>query len=85
MSLSSTIRGYINAKYDQHPDMFKADLEAVDALRRDAVNVREAHPSGIKKLQAWAAHLVYIGGKFPIDVSPLPLHAARPWALTPRR
>ena len=49
--------------------MFKHDLEVIDALRRDAVNVREPHPSGIKKLQAYAGQLVWVGGKFPIDVS----------------
>lgn len=49
--------------------MFKQDLEVIDALRRDAVNVREPHPSGIKKLQTYAAQLVWVGGKFPIDVS----------------
>ncbi len=48
--------------------MFRHDLEVIDNLRRDAVNVREAHPSGIKKLQAYAAQLVWIGGKFPNDV-----------------
>ncbi|KAL1837052.1 hypothetical protein VTK73DRAFT_4833 [Phialemonium thermophilum] len=68
ISLSSTIRQYISKKYDQHPDMFRHDLEVIDALRRDAVNVREAHPSGIKKLQAYAAQLVWIGGKFPDDI-----------------
>lgn len=49
--------------------MFKHDLEVIDTLRRDAVNVREPHPSGIKKLQAYAAQLAWVGGKFPIDVS----------------
>lgn len=49
--------------------MFKHDLEVIDTLRKDAVNVREVHPSGIKKLQAYAAQLVWVGGKFPIDVS----------------
>ncbi|CAG1959414.1 unnamed protein product [Fusarium graminearum] len=68
LSLASTIRQYINTKYDQHPDMFKHDLEVIDALRRDAVNVREPHPSGIKKLQAYAGQLVWVGGKFPIDI-----------------
>ncbi|KND94256.1 pH-response regulator protein palA/prr-1, partial [Tolypocladium ophioglossoides CBS 100239] len=68
ISLASTIRQYINTKYDQHPDMFKQDLEVVDALRRDAVNVREPHPSGVKKLQAYAGQLAWIGGKFPIDI-----------------
>lgn len=68
LSLASTIRQYINTKYDQHPDMFKRDLEVIDELRRDAVNVREPHPSGLAKLTRYAVQLVWIGGKFPIDV-----------------
>lgn len=68
LSLSSAVRQYISTKYDQHPDMFRQDLEVIESLRRDAVNVREAHASGIKKLQAYAAQLVWIGGKFPIDI-----------------
>jgi len=69
LSLSTAIRQYISKKYDQHPDMFRHDLEVIDTLRRDAVNVREAHPSGINKLQAYAAQLQFIGSKFPIDVT----------------
>jgi programmed cell death 6-interacting protein len=68
LSLSSSIQQYISKKYDQHPDMFRRDLEAIDSLRRDAVNVREAHVSGIKKLQTYAGQLVWMGGKFPIDI-----------------
>ncbi|KAI1139982.1 BRO1-domain-containing protein [Hypoxylon sp. FL0543] len=68
LSLSSAIRQYISTKYDQHPDMFRQDLEVIDALRRDAVNVREPHPSGVARLQAYAGQLVWIGGKFPIDI-----------------
>ncbi|KAG5982369.1 serine/threonine protein kinase prr1 [Claviceps digitariae] len=68
VSLASTIRQYINSKYDQHPDMFKHDLDVIDALRQDAVNVREPHPSGAKKLKAYAAQLTWISGKFPIDI-----------------
>ncbi|ROW06594.1 hypothetical protein VMCG_04254 [Cytospora schulzeri] len=68
VSLATAIRQYISKKYDQHPDMFRQDLEVIDSLRRDATNVREAHPSGIKKLQAYAAQLVWISGKFPIDI-----------------
>lgn len=49
--------------------MFKHDLEAIDKLRADAVNTLEAHVSGVKKITAYAAQLVWIGGKFPIDVS----------------
>lgn len=74
LSLSAVIRNYINHKYDQHPDMFKNDLEIIDDLRRDAVNVREPHPSGIVKLQKYAAQLVWISGKFPIDVRRGSLH-----------
>lgn len=66
--MSSTIRQYINTKYDQHPDMFKPDLQTIDELRRDAVNVREPHPAGIAKLTKYAAQLVWVAGKFPIDV-----------------
>lgn len=69
ITLSSAIKQYISTKYDQHPDMFIRDLETIDNLRVDAVNCLEAHTSGIKKLTAYAAQLVWIGGKFPIDVS----------------
>lgn len=68
IALSASIRQYIAAKYDQHPDMFRHDLEVIDSLRRDAINVREAHQSGIKKLQTYAGQLVWISGKFPNDV-----------------
>ncbi|KAM7212147.1 pH-response regulator protein palA/prr-1 [Rhypophila decipiens] len=67
-SLSAAIQKYISTKYDQHPDMFRHDLEVVDNLRRDAVNIREAHDVGIKKLQTYAGQLVWMGGKFPIDI-----------------
>lgn len=66
--LSAAIKSYISTKYDQHPDVFSRDLEIIDQLRRDAVNAIEPHASGVKKLQAYAAQLVWMGGKFPIDV-----------------
>ncbi|KAI0137142.1 BRO1-like domain-containing protein [Xylariales sp. AK1849] len=68
LSLSTAVRQYISTKYDQHPDMFRQDLEVIESLRRDAINVREAHPSGVKKLQAYAGQLVWMNGKFPIDI-----------------
>lgn len=71
ISLSTAIKQYISTKYDQHPDMFKDDLETIDKLRADAVNSLEPHVSGIKKLSSYAAQLVWIGGKFPIDVRSL--------------
>jgi hypothetical protein len=49
--------------------MFRQDLEVIDNLRRDAINVREPHISGIKRLQTYAGQLAWMGGKFPIDVN----------------
>jgi len=68
-ALSEAIRTYIDSKYGQHPEMFRADLEAIDKLRGDAVTVQEPHPSGLVKLTKYAAQLVWLGAKFPIDVS----------------
>lgn len=68
ISLSDAIKQYISSKYDQRPDMFKQDLQVIDALRRDAVHVREPHVSGIKKIAAYAGQLSWMGGKFPIDI-----------------
>ncbi|KAH8155840.1 uncharacterized protein LAJ45_00852 [Morchella importuna] len=68
LSLSDAIKQYISTKYDQHPDMFAADLTAIDKLRTDAVHVQEAHVSGIAKISAYAAQLQWISGKFPIDI-----------------
>ncbi|KAI9801239.1 MAG: pH-response regulator protein palA/rim20 [Piccolia ochrophora] len=48
--------------------MFAKDLEVVDKLRADAINVREPHSSGIRKLAAYAGQLTWMGGKFPIDI-----------------
>lgn len=48
--------------------MFKNDLEAIDKLRHDAVHALEPHASGVRKLQAYAAQLVWMGGKFPVDI-----------------
>ena len=67
--MATAIKQYISTKYDQHPDMFTKDLEAIDKLRTEAVNSLDTHISGIKRLTAYAAQLVWIGGKFPIDVS----------------
>ena len=71
VQLSAAISQYISTKYDQRPDMFTRDLEAIDRLRADAVTALDPHVSGIRKLAAYAAQLVWIGGKFPIDVSRL--------------
>lgn len=49
--------------------MFKADLAAIDRMRSDAVNVKEAHSSGQTRLGQYAAVLQAASGKFPVDVS----------------
>ncbi|KAG8527943.1 uncharacterized protein KY384_006859 [Bacidia gigantensis] len=66
--ISPAIGQYISSKYDQHPGMFRQDMEDIDKLRLEAVNSLEAHVSGIRKLTAYAAQLVMMGGKFPIDI-----------------
>ena len=48
--------------------MFKADLVAIDELRKEAVNVVEPHSSGIRKIEKYAAQLVFMFGKFPVDL-----------------
>ena len=48
--------------------MFKADLEAIEKLRTDAVTVLEPHTGGIKRIQQYVAQLVWLGTKFPIDI-----------------
>ncbi|EMC97375.1 hypothetical protein BAUCODRAFT_68852 [Baudoinia panamericana UAMH 10762] len=66
--LSEPIKNYIETKYDQHPNTFARDLEVIDQLRKDAVNALEPHSSGVRKLQQYAAQLVYMSGKFPVDI-----------------
>ncbi|WPH01903.1 Hypothetical protein R9X50_00475700 [Acrodontium crateriforme] len=68
LRLSIAIKSYISAKYDQHPDTFARDLEVIDQLRQDAVNALEPHASGIRKIQTYAAQLVWMGAKFPVDI-----------------
>lgn len=48
--------------------MFTTDLAAIDKLRNDAINVQEAHVSGVMKISIYSAQLQWISGKFPIDV-----------------
>ena len=48
--------------------MFKQDLEDIDRQRVEAVTALEPHVSGIRKIASYAAQLVWMGGKFPIDI-----------------
>lgn len=68
VNLTEAIKQYISSKYDQHPDMFKDDLESVEKLRSTAIHAQEPHPSNVPKLQQYAAQLVWLSGKFPVDV-----------------
>ncbi|KAF2100529.1 BRO1-domain-containing protein [Rhizodiscina lignyota] len=66
--MADAIKQYISTKYDQHPDMFASDLNTIEELRNGAIHAQEPHPSGIKKLQCYAAQLMWMSGKFPIDI-----------------
>ncbi|KAF2745586.1 BRO1-domain-containing protein [Sporormia fimetaria CBS 119925] len=66
--LPEAIEQYISSKYDQHPDMFKTDMQTVEKLRARAIHAQEPHASNIIKLQVYAAQLVWLSGKFPIDL-----------------
>ncbi|KAG9810705.1 hypothetical protein KCU77_g20182, partial [Aureobasidium melanogenum] len=68
VSIAEAIKRYISTKYDQHPDMFTTDLEQIDHLRHAAVHALEPHTSGVRKLQQYAAQLVWMGAKFPVDI-----------------
>lgn len=68
LSYKSAVHHVVSERYEQHPDQFLDDLKAIDSLRRDAINVRDAHTSGIFRLQAYAAQLVWMGTKFPLDI-----------------
>ena len=68
VNLTEPIKQYISNKYDQHPDMFTQDLEKIEKLRSQATHAQEPHPSNIPKLQQYAAQLVWLSGKFPIDI-----------------
>jgi programmed cell death 6-interacting protein len=68
VNLTEAIKQYISSKYDQHPDMFTHDLEAIEQLRNKATHAQEPHPSNIPKLQQYAAQLVWLSGKFPVDI-----------------
>lgn len=68
VNLTEAIKQYISNKYDQHPDMFTQDLEKIEKLRSQATHAQEPHPSNIPKLQQYAAQLVWLSGKFPVDI-----------------
>ena len=68
VSIAEAIKRYISTKYDQHPDMFTTDLEHIDHLRHAAVHALEPHTSGVRKIQQYAAQLVWMGAKFPVDI-----------------
>lgn len=48
--------------------MFRQDLETIDQLRTAAVGALEPHLSGVRKIETYAAQLVWMGGKFPVDL-----------------
>ncbi len=72
ISLSSAIRQYIAKKYDQHPDMFREELEVIDELRRDAVNTREGPPQRHQEAAGVRGPARVDWGQVPHRCKPLP-------------
>lgn len=66
--LSEAIKQYISSKYDQHPDDFRDDLHEIDALRNAATATLEAHAVYLARVQQYAAQLIWLSSKFPVDI-----------------
>lgn len=66
--MSRAIKQYISSKYDQHPDMFTDDLQSIDTLRDSAVNSLQTYSTNLLRLHKYAAQLVWMTSRFPIDV-----------------
>ena len=68
MCISEAIKRYISTRYNQAPDLFAGDLEAVNQLRMAAVQAVEPHTNNVRKLQVYAAQLAWLEEKLPKDV-----------------
>lgn len=66
--LSDAIKQYISSKYDQHPDDFRDDLQEIDALRNAATSSLEAHSTYLDRIHQYAAQLIWLTSKFPVDI-----------------
>ena len=66
--VSEAIRHFILTKYDQISDAYAEDLQTIDQLRMAAVQVTDPHDNNIRKLQVYAAQLMWLKGKLPKDV-----------------
>ncbi|KAI8339077.1 BRO1-like domain-containing protein [Chlamydoabsidia padenii] len=62
------LRGYILNGYAEHPDLYTDDFRLLDELRNDCIYV-ESNEKALNRLIKYYAQLVFIGSKFPIDVS----------------
>ncbi|KAK9323531.1 BRO1-like domain-containing protein [Lipomyces orientalis] len=67
IALTPAIRAYIEQSYDQHPDMFKADITELERLRNNVVNP-EVRASSITNLMRYFIQLTFLSSKFPADI-----------------
>lgn len=68
LSLSEPLIAYITKEYNDKKTTYDQDCRSLDALRADAVHATDPNVHNIKKLQAYAAQLVWLTGKFPSNV-----------------
>ena len=66
--VSKAIEHFILTKYDQVSDIYAEDLQTIDQLRLTAAQATDPHDNNIRKLQIYAAQLVWLEGKLPKDV-----------------
>ncbi|KAK9474360.1 BRO1-like domain-containing protein [Dipodascopsis tothii] len=67
VQLATAIRHSIEVSYDQHPDMFKDDVDEINKLRESAV-VKDVHVATLKRLVRYFMQLTFMSSKFPADI-----------------
>jgi programmed cell death 6-interacting protein len=69
VAFEQPIKHYIETRYGQDFGDYVADANALEKMRALAIQATDPHVSAIKKIQAYAAQLVWLEARFPIDVS----------------
>ncbi|KAK7208417.1 BRO1-like domain-containing protein [Myxozyma melibiosi] len=64
IELGPAMRSYIENSYDQHPDMFKTDISALDSLRASIVEL-DLRAQSITTLTKYFTQLTFLSSKFP--------------------
>jgi programmed cell death 6-interacting protein len=64
------IRTCIRDVYKMDPAEYAADIESLDALRNECMHL-EVHENALQNLLKYYGQLVLLGGKLPLDMSPV--------------